>query len=200
MKPVDDGYQTAFDLAQVYAMALAAMQEDLGAAMEVAIDGSCLRFTAGPRAVLLEQGRTERPEGEITWMRLAPLTYAEFPGDATKLEFFRGCLISGGTRLLLMRCYSGRTGWIMTGNPLVDQRRHPYNVPERFVLLSGTGPTHFTILDLETGLHYREAPGRRPKQGGLAEMRELCERLNEETNRSGLTSSHPPSLPTIFRE
>ncbi|GAA1614283.1 hypothetical protein GCM10009733_008100 [Nonomuraea maheshkhaliensis] len=193
MIEIEDGYEVAYDLALVLAHAEAAVAADPHAALDLATDGSCLRFTADDPVVICAQDQAALPD-DVIWMRLDQLTWRAGKSDSTLLEMMRDLKADGGIRLRFMWSPCVRTSWIMTGNPRMDQRRPPYDVPERYMVLSMTSPTHYAIIDLEKGLPYRQGPGRSGMQAGLEDMRALCARLNAEA--TCLTSSEsPPACP-----
>ncbi|MFI9591126.1 hypothetical protein [Nonomuraea sp. NPDC052265] len=178
MTEVEDGFQTMFDLAEVLAHAETAAEADPGAAIEIAVDGTRLRFTKGSSAVIASLECDGPPAGEPTYMQLEPLARRAGKSDPTPLEFMRSLRADGCTRLQVQRSPRVTGGWFMTGNAWIEQRRPPYDVSERYVVLSMTWPTHFEVLDLETGLAYREGPGRAALQAGREVMQEICDRLN----------------------
>ncbi|MFF3665417.1 hypothetical protein [Microtetraspora malaysiensis] len=191
MIKIEDGYEVAYDLAQVLARAEAAVAADPHAAIDLATDGSCLRFTAGDPAVVVALGEDAPPEGDVGWMRQEPLAHDPGCGGCSTLESMRATVADGGTRLRFMRKPHASTGWIMTTNTQIDRRQPPYDVPERYMVLSA----HAAILDLETGLFYREGPGRRMLQARPEVLRELCARLNAEA--SGRISAGQTAYATV---
>ncbi|GLX06742.1 hypothetical protein [Microbispora sp. NBRC 16548] len=181
MSHVEDGYEVVFDLREVAAHAEAAAQADPWAAIEIASDGSCLRFSVGQPGVLLVAHGEQPPAGGVAWMRQKPLTYKAGPSQDSELEQLR-TWAAGPARWLEFR-YSPRVsgGWSMGANAWVEQRRSPYNVPGRYAVVSMTWPDRWQVVDLHLGgLGYREGPGKAPLQADEETMRELCARLNRE--------------------
>ncbi|MEU6721163.1 hypothetical protein ABZ897_57755 [Nonomuraea sp. NPDC046802] len=185
---IEDGYEVAYDLTMVLTRAEAAVAADPLAAFELAADGSCLRFTAGDPEVICTLEK-EDPPSNVVWMRLSPLTWRAAKSDGTHLDMMHHLKRNGAVRLRFV--YSPRVtgGWHLTGNPWIDQRRHMYALSERYMVLPMTSPTHYSVLDLATGLVHREGKGRAGKQAGLEEMTELCARLNAEANATPRTPS-----------
>ncbi|MEU4406264.1 hypothetical protein AB0F88_17215 [Streptosporangium sp. NPDC023963] len=183
MIDVEDGFQAMFDLAQVLAQAEAAAAVTSEAAIAIAIDGTRLRFTAGNPAVIVSLQDDQPSAGEVAYMELEPLAIRRAKSDPTPLEFLRHLVARGCTRLEMRRSRLVTGGWYMTANPSIEKRISPYDVPERYKVVSMTWPTHFEVLDLETGLAYREGPGRAPKQADREIMQEICDRLNAEASQ-----------------
>jgi hypothetical protein len=100
----EEGYQVAYDLAEVARHAEVAAAADPGAAVELAADGSVLRFSAGPPVLLLAHGQQEPPAGEVVWLRRKPLAFAERRDDVSDLDFMRGGLADGSVWLRFMYC------------------------------------------------------------------------------------------------
>ncbi|MFF3441870.1 hypothetical protein [Streptosporangium sp. NPDC002721] len=183
MIEVEDGFQAMFDLAQVIAQAEGAAAVTSKAAIAIAIDGTRLRFTAGSPAVIVSLQDDQPPAEEVAYMELEPLAIRRAKSDPTPLEFLRHLAANGCTRLEMRRSRLVTGGWYMTGNASIEKRLSPYDVPERYKVVSMTWPTHFEVLDLETGLAYREGPGRAPKQASHEIMKEICDRLNAEASQ-----------------
>ncbi|MFC4060198.1 hypothetical protein ACFOWE_17985 [Planomonospora corallina] len=182
MSEVEDGFATMFDLGQVLAGAEAAAAADPGAAIAVAVDGTRLRFTAGSPAVIASLECERPPAGETTYMPLEPLTRRPGRCDPSPLEFLRELRASGCRRVQYTRSVRVTGGWVTTGNSWIEKRQPPYDGPDRFMVLS-MSRTHCIVLDLETGLGYREAPGKAALQAGRATMQVICDRLNAEAPR-----------------
>ncbi|MFB9631322.1 hypothetical protein [Nonomuraea helvata] len=181
MMTVEPGYTVAYELAQVIALAELAVAAESTAAMEISQDGSRLRFNAGPQTILAalgDEGRTIGTRMTLTFTPNDPVTSVESRNDISDLDFMRGCLAEGGKRLYLTRSHRQRSGWLMTCNPTLDQRKPPYDVPERYKVMCYTSPGPWHLLDLETGLAYRAKPGQAALQGSRSEMETLAGRLN----------------------
>ncbi|MFC7593566.1 hypothetical protein ACFQYP_65060 [Nonomuraea antimicrobica] len=181
MMNVEPGYTVAYDLAQVIALAELAVAAEPAAAMEISLDGSRLRFNAGPKTILAAlggEGRTIGTRMTLTFKSRAPVISVESKNDISDLDFMRQCFAEGGKRLYLTRSHGQRSGWLPTCNPTLDQRRPPYDMPERYKVACHTSPGPWHLLDLETGLAYRTKPGQAALQGSRSEMEALAERLN----------------------
>jgi hypothetical protein len=179
MMHVEEGYQVAFDLPQVVALAELAVAADPHAAMEVARDGSRLRFTAGPTTRLVALGREGRASDtplKLAFDRRHPVTYTDSPSGVSELAWMRSCLALGARRLYLTRKPAVPSRWVLSLNPDLDQRREPYSGPYRYKLMPTSRGCY--LLDLETGLPYRTRWGQAAVRGPQEKMRELADRLN----------------------
>ncbi|MEZ0076340.1 hypothetical protein [Planotetraspora sp. GP83] len=180
MIEVEDGYTVAYDMATVMRHAQTALDADPNAAIELATDGSVLRYSAGPPTLLVAHDVAAPQPQEVAWTRRQPLTFACKPSDVNDMEFLRACLANGSRWLHFMYCPRVTGQWIRTANSWIDQRKPPYDSKDRFMVLSMTHPTHYAVIDLETGMAYREGPGKAGKQADRATMQALCDRLNAE--------------------
>ncbi|WP_329431309.1 hypothetical protein OG339_47935 (plasmid) [Streptosporangium sp. NBC_01495] len=127
MREARERREVSFNLAEVLEHAETAAAADPDAALEIAGDGSCLRFSGGTEAVILAHGQNAPPAGDMYYLRLdVLLAKPVFEGDAIPLEWLRA-LRARGVIWLRFLPISNAPFWVMTANPPKEQRNRRAN-------------------------------------------------------------------------